>query len=36
VCAWYVVHAIVGIVHPIPSDDTCMTATQCLALAIGQ
>jgi hypothetical protein len=35
VCAWYVVQAIAGVVHPIPTDDTCTTATQCLALAMG-
>jgi uncharacterized membrane protein len=36
VCVWYVVQAIAGIVHPIPTDDTCSSATQCLALALGQ
>jgi hypothetical protein len=34
-CAWYVFQAIAGVVHPIPTDDTCTTATQCLALAMG-
>ena len=32
VCAWYVAHAVAGIVHPIPTEDTCSTATQCLAV----
>ena len=32
VCAWYVAHAVAGIVHPIPTDDTCSIATQCLAV----
>lgn len=36
VCAWFVAHAVAGVVHPIPTDDTCTTATQCLALALGQ
>ena len=36
VCAWYVAHAVAGVVHPIPTDDTCTTVTQCLALAMGQ
>jgi|RhiMetdeSRZDD1v2_1073273.scaffolds.fasta_scaffold27729_10 uncharacterized membrane protein len=31
VCAWYVMTAVAGIVHPIPTDDTCTVATQCLA-----
>jgi len=35
VCAWYVLQAFAGIVHPIPTDDTCTTASQCLALAMG-
>lgn len=37
ICAWYVVQAIAGVVvYPVPSDDTCTVATQCLAFAIGQ
>ena len=36
VCAWYVAHALAGIVHPIPTDDSCTTAAQCLAMAMGQ
>jgi hypothetical protein len=36
VCAWYVANAVAGVVHPIPTDDTCTTATQCLAIAMGQ
>ena len=36
VCVWYVAQAVAGIVHPIPTDDTCSSATQCLALALGQ
>jgi energy-converting hydrogenase Eha subunit C len=36
VCAWYVAHAIAGVVvHPIPTDDTCTTVTQCLMVALG-
>ena len=35
VCAWYVAHAVAGVVHPIPTDDTCTTVTQCLTLALG-
>jgi hypothetical protein len=35
VCAWYVLQAFAGVVHPIPTDDTCTTASQCLALAMG-
>jgi len=35
VCAWYVVQAVAGVVHTIPTDDTCTTVTQCLALALG-
>ena len=35
-CVWYVAQAVAGIVHPIPTDDTCSSATQCLALALGQ
>jgi uncharacterized membrane protein len=33
---WYIAHAIAGVVYAIPADDTCATATQCLALAVGQ
>lgn len=36
VCAWYVAHAVAGVVHPIPTDDACTTAMQCLTLALGQ
>ena len=36
VCAWYVVQAVAGVVHPIPTDDMCTTVTQCLAPALGQ
>jgi hypothetical protein len=36
VCVWYVAHAVAGVVHPIPTDDACGSATQCLALALGQ
>jgi hypothetical protein len=36
VCTWYVVQAVAGVVHPIPTDDMCTTVTQCLALALGQ
>lgn len=36
VCTWYVAHAVAGVVHPIPTDDTCTTVTQCLSLALGQ
>ena len=35
ICAWYVVNAVAGVVHPIPTDDTCSTATQCLAIVLG-
>lgn len=35
-CVWYVAHAVAGIVHPIPTDDTCSTTTQCLAFVLGQ
>jgi hypothetical protein len=33
-CVWYVAQAVAGIVHLIPTDDTCSSATQCLALAL--
>jgi hypothetical protein len=36
ICAWYVVQAIAGVVHPIPTDDTCAVATQCFALVVGR
>jgi hypothetical protein len=36
VCVWYVAHAVAGVVHPIPTDEMCSSATQCLALALGQ
>ena len=36
VCVWYVAHAVAGVVHPIPTDDACTTAMQCLTLALGQ
>jgi uncharacterized membrane protein len=36
VCAWYVAHAVAGVVHPIPTDDNCTTVSQCLAMAMGQ
>jgi hypothetical protein len=32
---WYVAQAVAGIVHPIPTDDTCTTVTQCLTLILG-
>jgi hypothetical protein len=35
-CVWYVAHAVAGVVHPIPTDEMCSSATQCLALALGQ
>jgi hypothetical protein len=36
-CVWYMAHAVLaGVVHPIPTDDACSTATQCLAIALGQ
>ena len=35
VCAWYVVHAVAGIVHPIPTEDTCSIAAQCLAVLLS-
>ena len=35
-CTWYVAQAVAGVVHPIPTDDTCTTVTQCLRLAFGQ
>lgn len=34
-CAWYVVHAIGGVVLPVP-DEMCASAAECLALAMGQ
>jgi hypothetical protein len=34
-CAWYVASAVAGVVHPIPTDDTCTTVTQCLTLVLG-
>ena len=35
VCVWYVAHAVAGVVvHPIPTDEMCSSATQCLALAL--
>ena len=34
---WYVAHAVASVIlHPIPIDDTCGSATQCLAMALGQ
>jgi uncharacterized membrane protein len=35
VSIWYVAQAVAGIVHPIPTDDTCTTVTQCLTLILG-
>jgi hypothetical protein len=35
ICAWYVANAVAGVVHPIPTDDTCSTITQCLATVMG-
>jgi hypothetical protein len=35
VCAWYVIHAISGVVLFIPADDMCASATQCIALAMS-
>ena len=35
-CAWYVARAVAGIVHPIPIEDACSTAAQCLAVILSQ
>jgi hypothetical protein len=35
-CAWYVAQAVAGIVHPIPTEDACSTAAQCLAVVLSQ
>ncbi len=35
-CAWYMAQAVAGVVHPIPTDDSCSTVTQCLAFAMAQ
>jgi hypothetical protein len=35
ICAWYVANAVAGVVHPIPTDDTCSTITQCLTMVVG-
>jgi hypothetical protein len=32
---WYVAQAVAGVVHPIPTDDTCTTVTQCLTIVLG-
>lgn len=36
VCVWYVFQAVAGVAHPIPTDDTCTTTMQCLAIAMGR
>jgi uncharacterized membrane protein len=35
-CVWYVANALAGVVHPIPTDETCSTTAQCLAMVVGQ
>ena len=35
ICAWYIASAVAGVVHPIPTDDTCSTVRLCLSMITG-
>jgi hypothetical protein len=35
ICGWYMFQAVSGVAHPIPTDDTCPTVTQCLAIVMA-